>query len=351
MDRTAKQTNKHYPAMPTSWYFPGDFLSVGTFRDRRKPDAHEPDRPGVHRVSIFRQPSNVPVLAILGLSCKPQKDTTAHADNGTGGNIPKTPSESAGQRTSDIPVFITQYGHCAARSGLEYRHHLPEARRWFCLSCGVYRLVQPFRSIVRSINDARSSVLYCRPEICSGIWKSRDPQYRPRVPVYLPGFCRHRTVCRNENKHGRQRKGTGQCVRGTLVAYRQIRRHLSQGVLLTQSGVSRLAGLLPVLQLPTAAPVARRKNTCCSLSTKAAYVKEQIAGGRAGGHIPPVPPLNTMYIDNNIFTKTLRNNSRLPTLGFPVSCLSFGVHLMGNLSKKLQNESTSVLTVSQFPAN
>lgn len=111
------------------------------------------------------------------------------------------------------------------------------------------------------------------------------------------------------------------------MAYRQIRRHLSQRLPLPEGCNARSTGLLPLLQQSTATSVSQWKNTGCSLSRKDAYVKEQTSGGRVGGHIPPTPPLNTKYINNNCFTKTLASNHQLATLVSPLCCLTFGVHL------------------------
>ena len=334
MYRSRQYTNNPFQAMPVARHLPGKHLPCTAGGERGKSDPDEYYRSDFYLIPVLWEPPDVLLFAFTRVSGKPQKNTAAHADNGYRGNIPETELEPTQLGTPNIPVSAAQCGHCTAGSGLEYGYYLPSVIRWFCLFGSVYRLVQPLRAIIRSVNHPGSPVLCSSPEIGSGIWLCRDTQHRSGVPVYLQGIHQNSRELRYENQYGRQRACSGQCVYRATLAYRQIRGHLSQGLPGATGGCDRTADVFPVLQLPATSSGARRKSTSTGLCRKVTTENQQTFGGRRmGGHIPPMPPLNTNYISRKKFTETPLATCQYTTLSLHLCCLMKWVHQTINYLK------------------
>jgi hypothetical protein len=328
MHRPEQYTNKPFPAMPVTRHLTIEHLPYCAWREGRKSASDEYHRSHFHLVSVLWKSPDVFLFAFSWVSGKPQKNSAAHADDGYRGDIPETAPEPTQCGTPDIPVSTAQCGHRTAGSGLEHRYYLSPAIRWFCLSGSVYRLVQPLRAVLRSVNHLGSPVLCSSPQIGSGIRQCGNKQHRPGVPVYLQGIHRSSRDVRDENQYGRQRASSGQCVHRTTLAYRQIRGHLSQRLPGAKGCSYRITVLFPVLQLPAASSGTQRQITSTGLCRKVIRVAQQASGERMGGHIPPIPPLNTCYIIKKKFTETPLATSLFATLSLHIFCLTKWVHLI-----------------------
>ena len=348
MHRYEQYNHKPFPAMPVTWSLAINFLSYTARGDGKEHRTHESNRSGVHRLSFFRQQADVFVFAFTWFFHKSQTSTTAYENNGVRGNLSQATFESARQGTPHIPVSATECGHCQTGSGVEHRYHLSSIIQWFCLSGGIYRLVQPLCIILRSIDNVGSPLLSFRIGSCIKIRKSGSTQFRSGRSIYLPYLHRCSIECRYENQYGRQGAGTGQCVCRAPVAQRQIRRYLSQRVCKSTRCGERITRLFQFLQLRSSTSIAQRKSSGRDLRKQVTVVPQETSGGRMGGHIPPIPPLNTKYINKKNFTKTPFKTSQFATLRIRFFCPTNGVHLlcMGFETASRSSFKTHVLYIS-----
>src|SRR5262249_28051619 len=116
-------------------------------------------RPGVHRPPLPGQPSPDAVADRARGGSQPQAGPTTPAAHGSGGGLPQTPAEYRPAGAPDLPVLAAEREHRAARSGLEYGHHVCAAGLGLHVPGSHPRLVQPLRPGVAAVENAGRSLL------------------------------------------------------------------------------------------------------------------------------------------------------------------------------------------------
>lgn len=90
---------------------------------------------------------------------EPQAGAAPDARHGPGGDLSAAADQRGGARTSDLPVFIAEFGDRAAGPGLERGHHLRAAAAGLHVPGGRARLAQSLRAVVGAVEHAGQRVL------------------------------------------------------------------------------------------------------------------------------------------------------------------------------------------------
>src|SRR5262245_4542530 len=90
---------------------------------------------------------------------QPQAGPTTTAAHGSGGGLPQTPAEYRPAGAPGLPVLAAEREHRAARSGLEYGHHVCAAGLGLQVPGSHPRLVQPLRPGVAAVEHAGRFIL------------------------------------------------------------------------------------------------------------------------------------------------------------------------------------------------
>src|SRR5215475_4917998 len=258
MDRSVKPEHQHHSSVRAVGIIPLEFV-LRAYRGKSGESAADAiDRRAIYTTTVFRFAEDDRLAPQSGTSCESQAGRTANASNGTPGNLPEAPAFSARNGSSNLSLPASGGKSGAAQPSLEHRHHLyPFGARIRLFGCG-YRLVQPLRVVLGTINHTGHRLLHFG--FGMGIGKqcqARDLQYRPGRSVHQHRVHPTPRQSFHSDQHGWERSRFGQCLCRTTLAHCQVRGGISERLPEHRNGIAPTQGIFRVLQPRAVASVAR----------------------------------------------------------------------------------------------
>ena len=227
------------------------FLPSACRREQGEPGSDAATGRTISGIAVLRKPQ---VRRAAGTRTattdQPKTRATTHAVNGHRSLVPEAESESSGSRTRDLSVFAPQC-HCQpAHPGLEHRYYLHSDALGLSVPGGHYRLVQPLRVELGSLQYHGGGLL----PICTGGGfmhrQVRDLQLRSRCAIYLPPVSATAQGPLYPDQHGWTRASHGQCVYRAVVALGEIRTDLPRRLRFRRRTLVSVISLFRPLQFP-----------------------------------------------------------------------------------------------------
>ncbi len=256
MDRPIKQI-KHRETVRTCRSQSIDRVLRGGPGDAAEFECHAKYRRAIFENAFLWVSKNVRLAQCARLRRQPKASSAAHADDGDRGNLSQAKDFSFRQTEREVPVFTQGAGNCSARSSLGYRHYIHTNATWLLVLGGRHRLVQSVRVVVGVVEQPRYFFLHSSAGKGVTPREAGDFQQRSRQSIYESRFHGPSEARGHSNQHGWQGPRVGQHHGGALVAKRQIRRSLHQGLHRSVRCASRARQLFSFLQQRTSASVAQ----------------------------------------------------------------------------------------------
>src|SRR5205809_764832 len=136
----------------------------------------------------------------------------------------------------------------------EHRYHLYPNAEWIRVSGRHSGLVQPLRCGLGSLDHAGHQLLPVNARPGSGESEARDLQFRSRLPVHQCRVYSALGGCPRSDQHGWTWPRAGQHFHRAVVAYRQVRRGLLEGLYRCAGRDWEFESLLSFLQPAASAP-------------------------------------------------------------------------------------------------
>ena len=187
-----------------------------------------------------------------------QAGGAADAGDGIAGDVAGPSHEPSSSGTHKVPVFIAWNGDWSPLRGMERRHHVHSHATRIYVSDGGDGLVQPLRDCMGCVQQYGERILYRSVETCVEKRAANHFQHRPGQPVYERRIHGNAAPIRRANQHGWTWPGVGQCVHRTVVAQREIRRHLSTRLSRWTGVIHGADPVFPLLQLSASTQCTRQ---------------------------------------------------------------------------------------------
>lgn len=248
MDRWHRHADEYSPAMRTGSAVTAGFVLRACGRERGESRADAAAGRAVPADAVLRRVEN-DRLAGQARTCR-QFETSAAVDaaDGAGGNLCQTAIVQSSARASYLSVPVAGISDRKAERVLGDRHHLHSFKAGLCIPGGDYGLVQPLCPVVGSVDQSGIELLRDRAGLGIEESEAGHLQLRSRRTVHQPGIHESFIGSRDRDQHGWQGTRAGQRLCLALVAHRQVRRHLFEGLSGCRCGDRRITGVLSILQ-------------------------------------------------------------------------------------------------------
>ena len=256
MDRPIKQI-KHRETVRTRGDQSIDRVLRGSAGDAAEFECHAKYRRAISENAFLWVSKNVRVAEWTRLWRQSKASSAVDADDGDRSDLSQTKDLISRQTTREVRVFTERTCNCEACASLGHGHHLHPNATWLLVSGGHHRLVQSVRVVVGVVEQPRHFFLHSSAREGATPRQARDFQQRSRQSIYESRFHGPSEARGHSNKHGWQGPRVGQHYGGALVAKRQIRRSLHQGLHRSVRCASRARQLFSFLQQRASASVAQ----------------------------------------------------------------------------------------------
>ena len=262
MDRTRTQHVIDHRTMHGSRLGSFDVLLRAYAGKPRESGVDAVDRQAVPEASVLRSAAHNRLAPATGLCGQPQARTTTDVGDGLAGRRAGPAHQPPASGTSDLPVFIEGSRYCSAQSGVVYGHHVRADATRIAVSGGRHGLVQPVCAGVGTFQQPRRTLLRRGDGTSLETSSARYQQHRSGSAIHRPGICWLCGKRRSADQHGWTRPSDGQHHGGTVVAERQIRRNIFEGLCRRTRSLERIESVFSILQHGEKASGIESPNTC-----------------------------------------------------------------------------------------
>lgn len=237
-------------------------LHADSHRERRESSADAEDRRAVSSTPVFRISSDHGVVEGSGMDGQRKACATTDAIDGIAGSTSGATHQSSASTASGVSVSSAGFEHPSSERSLVCRHHVYPYETGVSVLGGRHGLVQSLRAGLGAFQLIGNDVLFGRSGTSTRQRAAGDLQHRPGGTVHQRGIHRAFGRCGDPDQHGWPGPGNRQHLHRTIVAEREIRRHLSARLHRRDRNSTGLGSVLPLLQYRTQTSGAGKSDAC-----------------------------------------------------------------------------------------
>jgi len=223
-------------------------LRAGRQRKLGKSEVDADNRQDLSASSVLRIAAYDRRIDRARLAGQREADCAVDAADGIAGGSARTPYQSASSATSDLSVFAPRNGDSCSECGVVRGYYVYSDAVRLPLSDGGDGLVQPVCSGLGAVEFLGDGLLPAGSGKGVANGQTGHFQYRSGSTVHERGIHRQVDNGRHSDQHGRPGTRPGQSVRGTALAFGQVRGGLSPRLCRRSGSPAKSWSVFPVLQ-------------------------------------------------------------------------------------------------------